>query len=603
MLLKRIGVTICVCLIVLFSVPSISAYAYDGDYVMYLPNSYNLYDGVLAAQSKLIIGNSSNLSNFVQDKFDSVNSFMQSNYSNYDIMHYSGSPSDSGEGYLHIFDGVTNGRVFFYSASQSSTAVYQNCVVISDTPFTFSYRRVNNNGSTIGSSPAASLFYQCGTCVYNGNTYYFAGDNNNFFNTFQYNGQVTFNNTSYASDLQHGTSSVNLRYSSFPVYTAYEDSTIPTSGFLYFKDLYKILEGTFTPINDPVNAFTSSGVVEDYDTDILPDEVEYESNENHLYLKSCDVGFCKPTSVQDLGSAGGGYVYIQYTFDNWINNHSGDYHLDIRPTVQLDNNTYNGILNRALDLNGLIVLSFDTLTENDSWTNSGFLFVEFPDTIGGIYKKGYVYSIPYPVFAAEDSSGVSNRSRFLGNGRNRLYLTPEGGRGYDITSDPLGDSLESLWDVQEYETAYLSLNVRLVDNEGNESGQFIKRFNLKTGVGTVYDNSVTDNDNPFEPDPEYPSVPDGSDGDSSSFPTIYNQTVINANGTLGFDPGYRELKQDIDADPNGNFTQYLDPLKNDSLGEWFMSFINAFPPELKVLLISGTAAGVGFGIYRFVRRG
>lgn len=595
MLLKRIGVTICVCLIVLFSVPSIPAYAYDGDYVMYLPNSYNLYEGVLAAQSKIIIGNSSNLSNFVQDKFDSINSFMQSNYSNYDIMHYSGSPSDSGEGYLHIFDGVTNGRVFFYSASQASTAVYQNCVVISDTPFTFSYRRVNNNGSTIGSSPAASPFYQCGTCVYNGNTYYFAGDNTNFYSTYQYNGDVTFNNTSYASDLQHGSSSVNLRYSSFPVYTAYEDSTIPTSGFLYFKDLYKILEGSFTPINDPVNAFTSFGVVDDYDTGILPDEVVFESNSNHMYFNSCEFGFCEPKGISTYNQFGGAYIYCRYVVDDWVVNHISDYSIMISMETLLDEQRYFRTLTYPLDRDGCLTLPFKNfgLTGDDNVTQGFVVVGNNNQTIDTDYFKVNLFSI----------TTERSKEQWFQDAAN-AYNTLKAFDRYDtIDFSDVTEFYNS--NVAKYNRFTINLRAVLVSGEDN-SGAVARSFNLVTGSDIATDTSGLDNDNPFVPDdtdPEY--VPDLPSGTNSTSPTV----IINNGGTWqgtftgGFDPGYRELKQDIDSDPNGNFTQYLDPLKNDSLGEWFMSFINAFPPELKVLLISGTAAGVGFGIYRFVRRG
>lgn len=618
MLLKRIGVTICVCLIVLFSVPSIPAYAYDGDYVMYLPNSYNLYDGVLSAQSKLIIGNSSNLSNFVQDKFDSINSFMQSNYSNYDIMHYSGSPSDSGEGYLHIFDGVTNGRVFFYSASQSSTASYQNCVLISDTPFTFSYRRVNNNGSTIGSSPAASPFYQCGTCVYNGNTYYFAGDNTNFYSTYQYNGQVTFNNTSYASDLQHGTGSVNLRYSSFPVYTAYEDSTIPTSGFLYFKDIYKILEGSFTPINDPVNAFTSSGVVEDYDTGILPPEVVIESNQNHLYFRSVDLGFAEPTNINSFSSFGGAYVYCNYSVDDWVVNHISDYSLQFNTVSVIGQQQNNFSYTVPLDRNGLVTIPFtDMFSSNNSSSavpiNSGFVAVIGSQKLGNDYNVAHLYSVAnenVPNFVRKLDSEYNYNLVDLGwsalRGGELKYIVSWVTSGGTKSLNSLASWSETV--VQSFNPFILRIQVKLVTPEG-ESGDYAEKFDLYTGDQTTVATGGLVN-----PDPFVPEI-DPGEGDTPLVPEDPNSTTIipggsgNTNisiygsGNIGFDPGYRELKQDIDADPSGNFTAYLDPLKNDSFGEWFLSFINAFPPELKVLLISGSAAGVGFGIYRFVRRG
>lgn len=365
------------------------------------------------------------------------------------------------------------------------------------------------------------------------------------------------------------------------------------------KTFYSADKSSYTNFLDPSLPYTNEN-----DETVSPDNgVEFESNENHMYLKSCDVGFCKPYSSSDLSSAGGGYLYVNYTYDNWINSHSSDYWVNIRTVVNVDGTQFSGINTRALDLNGVNVLTFKESTVPNNWTDEGLLFVEFPNTVVSTYKAGYVYSIPYPTFANTDSGGISNRSRFLSNGRNRLFLTPSGGRGYDITNESLGDFLQSIFNVNVHQKFTLTVTVWLQDTNNNRSGEFTKSFNLITGVGTTTDTGITDNDNPFEPDPMLPDIPDGSGNDSNSVAPIVNNFMINGSGTIGYDPGYRDLKEDIDKDPDGNFSQYLDPMQNDDVGSWFMSFVDEMPTEMKSILIAGVGVGVLFGLYRFIRRG
>lgn len=336
--------------------------------------------------------------------------------------------------------------------------------------------------------------------------------------------------------------------------------------------------------------------------------VEVESNENHLYLKSCDVGFCKPYSVSDLSSAGGGYLYVKYTYDNWINSHSSDYWVNIRTVVNVDGTQYSGINTRALDLNGVNVLTFKESTTPNAWNDEGLLFVEFPNNVVSTYKNGYVYSIPYATFAGTESGGINNRSRFLGNGRNRLFLTPHGGRGVDITEYPLGQALEDLFQIISHNQFTITVTVWLQDTDNNRSGEFTKSFNLLTGVGTTMDTGITDNDNPFEPDPSLPDIPDGTSGDSNSVAPIVNNTVINMGGKFEgvfHDDSLDNLKETVDAYPqvpNQHFWDYFLVYKDNAFLDATSDFFGALPSELSSLLISSIGIIGVFAIYRFVRR-
>lgn len=457
-----------------------------------------------------------------------------------------------------------------------------------------------NCNSSVGSFTNQRIFAKLNETFYLCSASYTASSHTSFDNILYSN---SFSNSYFygGSSGEYGYANFQwLTYdANFPVYYVNEVKSI--SGFsddrMWGWTTYAENRASLTDLFADAEGYNLQGEVV---APSNPDGVIIESNENHMYLKSIDAGFCKPYSLENLSSAGGGYIYLKYTFDDWVNNHSGQYSLEISTQIDVDGTFYSGVITRSLDLQGVSVVAFNDLTAVDGWIDNGFLFVEFSEKLNDSYNKGYTYSIPYPVFCSVDSSGVSNRSRFLGNGRNRLFLT-SGGRGYNITSYDLGSNLESIFDIVSHKIFSIQLNVKLIDDQGNESGRFAKSFNLLTGVSTTHDTSATNNDNPFEPDLDNPIVPDGTGSDSSQLAPIFNNSYIFS--TIGFDPGYTDLKNDLNANPDGNFTQYLNPLKADEGQSWFFSFVNQMPPEMKSILVTGAGVGVLFGIFRFIRRG
>lgn len=91
----------------------------------------------------------------------------------------------------------------------------------------------------------------------------------------------------------------------------------------------------------------------------------------------------------------------------------------------------------------------------------------------------------------------------------------------------------------------------------------------------------------------------GSSSSSSSSPSIN----IDNGGTISFDPGYRDLRNDVISSEN-DWGQYFLPFKDSNgVGEMFGSFLDNMPDELKVIFIGGFGVLTCFAIYRFIRRG
>lgn len=99
--------------------------------------------------------------------------------------------------------------------------------------------------------------------------------------------------------------------------------------------------------------------------------------------------------------------------------------------------------------------------------------------------------------------------------------------------------------------------------------------------------------------PSSNSTGGGSSSSSSSSPSIN----IDNGGTISFDPGYRDLRNDVISSEN-DWGQYFLPFKDtNGVGEMFGSFLDNMPDELKAIFIGGFGILTCFAIYRFIRRG
>ena len=356
----------------------------------------------------------------------------------------------------------------------------------------------------------------------------------------------------------------------------------------------------------------------DGDGNIVDPTPVVEGNNNHMFFQSCDLGFCEPYGIENLQTFGGAYLYCRYSVDNWVVNHINEYKLQFNVISAIGAQQNNFSYQVALDRNGLVTIPFtDLFTSNSSSAipvNNGFTVCVTDKALNNDYYITHLYSLASTnaaQFVEELDSDVNYNLQGLGwsalKGEAIPYLLAWVHTGG--TSNLNNISIIPSLAMQAYNPYILRVNVKLVSGE-DSSGDYAEKFDLYTGDQTTVDTSGLVNPDPFEPvpdssDPDYmPSVPQDPNSTTPS-------TIIYTGGTwqgslqgvIGFDPGYRELSNDVNADPNGNFTQYLDPMKNDSFGGWLMSFMNDLPTPMKSILISGCAVGVFFGIYRFIRRG
>lgn len=351
----------------------------------------------------------------------------------------------------------------------------------------------------------------------------------------------------------------------------------------------------FSPVDLPYSS--SDGSIVD------PSGPEIESNENHMYFKDCDLGFCIPKNMTNFNSFGGAYVYCRYVVDDWVVNHISDYKVVVSMNSIVGGRQFGSSFTLPLDRDGCVTIPFNAFSTNEI---VGFTTYINKTLIEQDFYKTFLYSLSNQQLQVmyQQKSFSQDWTDFVTGGSSNPLLA--------VVSPSNTEFISGLSDIatavtQRFDPYKIRLQCYLIDNSENQSGTVARIFDLVTGNDDSVDTSGLTNDNPFEPDvtdPDYtPTVP----GDNSTYPQI----IINNGGTwtgsldgaLRYDPGYRELKEDIDADPDGNFTQYLAPFENNDAGGFIMGFINGMPTAMKTIFVSGFGVLTLLGIYRFIRRG
>ena len=297
--------------------------------------------------------------------------------------------------------------------------------------------------------------------------------------------------------------------------------------------------------------------------------------------------------------------------------HINEYELQFNVVAAIGSEQNNFSYSMRVDRNGFVTIPFSYIFQSQSPSaipiNRGFAAVVTDQKLGSDYNIAHLYSVA--------NSNVPNFIRTLGaeynynltdlgwsalKGGTLKYLCAWVSDGGTISMNNLAEWSENV--AQSFNPYILRVNVKLVSGD-DVSGDYAEKFDLYAGDQSTVDTGGLVNNDPFVPDV------DQDDGDLPELPQDPNSTTPstivytggtftgNFNGVIGFDPGYRELKEDVDKNSDGNFTQYLDPMHNTSVGAWFMSFVDAMPAEMKALLIAGTGVGIFFGLYRFIRRG
>lgn len=335
--------------------------------------------------------------------------------------------------------------------------------------------------------------------------------------------------------------------------------------------------------------------------------IEIESNANHMYFQNVELGFCEPRGITNFSNFGGAYAYVRYSVDDWVVNHINDYDLVIGGQAHIGTGNFSGSVTVPLDYDGCVTVPLSSLYSHES----GFFAYITNNKVEGDFYKTFLYSMStrqIENFLTEKNNYASSWSELL-SGNYGNYLAAVFGSN---VSGGIIDSVNDLANIaaQQYNPYTITLGVMLKDKDDNQSGRVMKTFNLVDGSSFADDTSGLVNEDPFIPsdddtssDDYIPTIP--SDNSTSQQVVVYTGGTWsgNMNAKIGYDPGYTELKNDLNVNPDGNFTQYLNPLSSEDGKNWFFSFVDQMPSEIKGILTMGAGVGVLFGIYRFVRRG
>lgn len=247
--------------------------------------------------------------------------------------------------------------------------------------------------------------------------------------------------------------------------------------------------------------FDGSGVV-----DPAPPE---ESNENHMYFNSADVGFCEPSGVSSYSSFGGAYFYVKYNVDNWIKTHINDYDLYFSATGFVGDRQYNGSVRLSLDADGCICIPFSNIfTTDGGLVSNGFIAASTNKQIEQNFYKSYLYSVSSDKLPAlldkfnnvSDSSMSGAWDKLLDvTFGNWLFAYTQTGATNVISNT----TLSLVQDMVQYYSNYkIQVNFYLVDNDDNRSGSIGRMFDLALGSDVSTDNEGLENQNPYVPTDE-----------------------------------------------------------------------------------------------------
>lgn len=354
--------------------------------------------------------------------------------------------------------------------------------------------------------------------------------------------------------------------------------------------------------SDSLPYFDGNNII-DPDNPVLNDE----SNLNHLYLTNFDIGFCKPYHNEDLYRAGGGYVYLKYNFDSWVNSHISDYNLQIITELNVNGNTTSYPTVRNLDAQGISVFSFKEMASSFNWDNQNMLFLEYPDSLFGNYNIGYVYSL-----SANQYINSNFGARSLGDGaRSRRLFYSGHGSTVRLTGGESDSTIQDYFTGSSNTQFKISFIVRLVDVQSNEvSGSYVEQFDLITGVSTVSNDQIRDNTNPYISDTDIYVPVEGSDGGfevvtGSDIVNVYNMTPSQIKLTI--DNGLSEFVDwynnagDGEVATNYFWGTLVGTFKNNPATELYREYFGFLPDSFKNLILACCGIGVVGGVFSILR--
>lgn len=294
---------------------------------------------------------------------------------------------------------------------------------------------------------------------------------------------------------------------------------------------------------------------------IVADDTPVETINNHMYMLSCDVGFCGNVVQGDFTGFSSAYVYIDYALDKYTKSHIDDYLLHINYYLYVDGRKYEYLYVTGLDTSEYFMQSLsDIKFTSDLWVGNSIIV----------------------------------------QARNGTFLT------YQKQNLFLVDTDKKICELVV--SCYLTGTTPSMS-----SGQFIKRFNLLNGQSTITDFSITENNNPYDIDSDGATISGTGNGVASiinnpSFSPVFNN---NNNITIEGDTIDNDINNVIENDTSTKkdnesfiekFLGFFNLLDNNSFLNVFTKVFSWLPSGPFTVLTSAIGIIGGIAVIHFFRK-
>lgn len=604
-MLKKISVFLAVVLVVVFSFPHVSVRAAEGDPDLKLYTLESI-DGFFEGG----FTGSNNITYVWQDIADQIYNNSNEFFTENILSGLSSLPADPNN---HNSSPLSSGVFFITRDNSNNLTVYWPLEIYNNVTYDW---QSSYNVLLRGYDNRISFYSNCDA----GSVQYYMMQSTLNPSTGTWSSPIGYTMTS----LSYGVEVFRVSGTSQTVIVSCSDGLPIYDAVNYYR--WHTTEGTVTPSLATVFYDTT---VEDY-TNLHPadlpyyngseiitpdggDSSEVESNENHMYFKSCDIGFAEPSGVNSYNSFGGAYFYIKYSVDDWVRTHINDYDLYFSSTALVGSRQVNGSKRVSLDSDGCICIPFsDIFSGNSSLLSEGFVVATSNSRVEQNFYKSYLYSVsseklPSLVgkFSSVDNNTLSGAwdkllDVYFGN-----WLLAYTSSGFtNVITDSTMAAIQSV--ITYYANFKIQTQCYLIDNNDNRSGSVGRIFDLATGSDTSTDNEGLTNDNPYVDDStndDYlPDIPSEntypvSTGQNGTY--IQNNLSIPSSYTVTYRDGVNEFIDWYNQDSSvtgiqntvwGAFGVFRDNPATDLYQEYF-----GFLPEpfKQVIFGCGTIGIVG----------
>ena len=344
-----------------------------------------------------------------------------------------------------------------------------------------------------------------------------------------------------------------------------------------------------------------------------------ETNLNHMYFQSCEIGFCEPYGVNNFATFGGSYFYVKYKVDDWILDHINDYDLYFSSTAYVGSRQYNGSKQISLDSDGCITIPFsDIFTTDGGVVTNGFVSAVSSKVVDQRFYKTYLYSIAGEKLQnfIDQQNNVSGSfssawDELVHTVKETYFFVYNGPNDFsEVIQDVVQSQIVSMSNV--YKNYKINVNLYLIDNGGNRSGSVARLFDLYTGSDTSTDNQGLENENPYIDDSDnyLPDLPDDTQqviqtSGSGSGVNVYNMTPSQIK--LVIDNGFEKFVAWYNSDPSTaevstGFWNSFGIFRNNPAIDLYEEYFGFLPTGFKDIILGCATIGIVGGVFCAIRR-